>query len=76
MTTEETIVIMGSHEVAEYLEEQLGQKWDPRKIHKYLSRARERQNPPGSFPEPDLTLQCGSLWLQSTIDDYIQARQG
>lgn len=76
MNEEETLVIMGSQEVAEYLNEQTGENWDPRKIHKYLSRARERQNPPGSFPEPDLTLKCGSIWLQSTIDDYIQEKQG
>ncbi|CAM2915346.1 hypothetical protein ERTO105960_09320 [Erysipelothrix tonsillarum] len=77
-TTDEDVefIIMGSAEAAEYLEDRTGQSWDSKKIHKYLSRSRERGNPPGSFPEPDVILQCGGIWLQTTIDDYILSKQG
>lgn len=68
------LVIMGVAEVAEYLEYETGKPWTPKKVAKYLARARERGNPEGSFPEPDIQLRCGSIWLQETIDGYVQQK--
>lgn len=77
MTQEQdvTFVIMGTAEVADYLTEATGQPWTSRKVAKYVQRSRERGFPPGAFPEPDVQLGCGSIWLQDTIDAYIQARE-
>lgn len=73
---EETpLVIMGTAELAEYLEGVTLQKWDSKKVAKYVSRAREREFPPHLFPEPDLELRCGSLWTQETVDEYLNKKK-
>jgi len=73
-TPDVTFVIMGTAEVAEYLQERTGNPWDARKVSKYVERSRDRGFPTGAFPEADLQLRCGSIWLQGTIDQYLQAR--
>lgn len=71
---DQTFVIMGTAEVADYLTEVTNQPWTSRKVAKYVQRSRERGFPPGSFPEADVQLGCGSIWLQDTIDGYVKAR--
>lgn len=71
---EDQIIIMGSFEVAEYITRQTGVQWDTKKVSKYVERARDRDFPEGSFPEPDLQLKCGNIWLQESIDEYLAGR--
>lgn len=70
----DSLIIMGTTEVAEHLEHETGQRWDARKVAKYVQRSREKGFPPGMFPEPDVQLACGSIWVQDTIDEYIKLR--
>jgi len=71
---EQPLIIMGTAEVAEYLQEKTGQKWDTKKVGKYVDRAREKDFPPGLFPEPDVQLRCGNIWSQDSIDEYLAGR--